>query len=59
LQGLAFQYDNCAAEREAYNAALKNGTQSEIEAAENALRLSIQIGETAAKYGLNAEELEM
>jgi hypothetical protein len=36
-----------------------SGNQTEIKAAESALKLAIQTGEVAAKYGLSTQELEL
>ena len=55
---LAEQYNNTADEIEKYNNALMLGDKSQIEAAESALELAINIGELAKKYGFDAEETE-
>lgn len=59
LIGLATQFDNTTAEVEAYQQALINGDAAQIEAAESALQLATYVGESAEKYGLSAESVEI
>ena len=54
---LAEQYDNCTREIEEYQRALANG--EDVEAAEEALEVSLMLGEAAEKYGFEAKELEV
>ena len=58
LIGLASQYDNCANEIKDFQEALESGDQAMIEAAEDALKLGIAVGELSKKYGLDAEDVE-
>lgn len=59
LIGLASQFENTAQECEAYQFALRNGDEEQIKIAESALRAATIIGESAEKYDLNAESLEI
>lgn len=54
---LAEEYDNCTKEIEEYQRALANG--EDIEAAEEALEVSLMLAEAAEKYGFEAKELEV
>lgn len=54
---LAEEYDNCTREIEEYQRALANG--EDVEAAEEALEISLMLGEAAEKYGFEAKELEV
>lgn len=58
LIGLASQYENCTEEIAKYQEALAKGDSTQIEAAESALKLSIQVGELANRYGFDAKETE-
>ena len=58
LMKLAENYDNCTDEMADYEAALLSGDEAQIKAAQSALELSIEIGEMAEKFGLDAEETE-
>lgn len=58
LIGLASQYENCTEEITKYQEALAKGDSAQIEAAESALKLSIQVGELANRYGFDAKETE-
>ena len=55
---LAENYDNCSEEIEKYNEALLSGDSAQIAAAQSALELSVEIGEMAEKFNLDAEETE-
>ena len=59
LIGLASQFSNTTVEIEKYNEAIKSGNESAIAAAESALLAATYIGESAEKYGLSAEALEV
>lgn len=54
---LAEEYDNCTKEIEEYQRALANG--EDVEAAEEALEVSLMLAEAAEKYGFEAKELEV
>lgn len=58
LMNLASQYENCTAEVEKYQTAMRSGNTEALKVAENQLRASILLGEAAEKYGLNANVLE-
>ena len=58
LLNLAEQYENCTEEAEEYSKALLTGDKATIQAAEDALEASIEIGEMAKAYDLNNEDLE-
>lgn len=58
LMNLASQYENCTAEVEKYQAAMRSGNTEALKVAEDQLRASILLGEAAEKYGLNANVLE-
>lgn len=58
LMNLAENYGNCAEEAEAYSAALLTGDEATIKAAQSALELSVEIGEMAERFNLDAEETE-
>lgn len=58
LIGLASQYENCTEEITKYQEALVKGDSAQIEAAESALKLSIQVGELANRYGFDVKETE-
>ena len=58
LVQVASQHANCTEEIAKYQEALLSGDSAQIEAATSALELSTMIGDTAVKYGLNADELE-
>lgn len=58
LINLASQYENCTAEVEKYQAAMRSGNTEALKVAEDQLRASILLGEAAEKYGLNANVLE-
>lgn len=58
LMNLASQYENCTAEVEKYQAAMRSGNTETLKVAEDQLRASILLGEAAEKYGLNANVLE-
>lgn len=58
LMNLASQYENCTAEVEKYQAAMRSGNTEALKVAEDQLRASILLGEAAEKYGLDANVLE-
>lgn len=58
LMNLASQYENCTAEVEKYQAAMRSGNTEALKIAEDQLRASILLGEAAEKYGLDANVLE-
>ena len=58
LMNLASQYENCTAEVEKYQTAMRSGNTEALKVAEDQLRASILLGEAAEKYGLNANVLE-
>lgn len=58
LMNLASQYENCTAEVEKYQTAMRSGNTEALKVAEDQLRVSILLGEAAEKYGLNANVLE-
>ena len=58
LMNLASQYENCTAEVEKYQIAMRSGNIEALKAAEDQLRASILLGEAAKKYGLDANVLE-
>lgn len=58
LMNLASQYENCTAEVEKYQTAMRSGNTEVLKVAEDQLRASILLGEAAEKYGLNANVLE-
>ena len=58
LVNLASQHSNCSDEINEYQRALDSENQAQIDAALSALELGIAVGESAEKYGLNAEDLE-
>lgn len=58
LINLASQYENCTAEVEKYQTAMRSGNTEALKVAEDQLRASILLGEAAEKYGLNANVLE-
>lgn len=58
LVKLAENFSNCSEEIEEYNKALLSGDEKTIQAAQDALELSIGAGELAEKYDLNADEVE-
>ena len=58
LLNLAEQFDNTRDECEKYNQALLTGDKAQIEAAQDALELSIRTGELANKYNLDAASIE-
>lgn len=58
LMNLASQYENCTAEVEKYQAAMRSGNTEALKVAEGQLRASILLGEAAEKYGLDANVLE-
>lgn len=58
LINLASQYENCTAEVEKYQAAMRSGNTEALKVAEDQLRASILLGEAAEKYGLDANVLE-
>ena len=58
LTNLASNFDNCAEEIAEYEAALLSGDSAQIEAARSALELSVEIGEMAEKFDLDAKETE-
>ena len=58
LMKLAENFDNCAEEMAAYEAALLSGDEAQIQAAQSALELAIEIGEMSEKFGLDAKETE-
>lgn len=58
LMNLASQYENCTAEVEKYQTAMRSGNIEALKVAEDQLRASILLGEAAEKYGLNANVLE-
>lgn len=58
LARLGEQYDNCTVELEEYQQALLSGDSAQIQAAESALELAIEIGELASKFDLDAQETE-
>lgn len=58
LINLASQYENCTAEVEKYQIAMRSGNTEALKAAEDQLRASILLGEAAEKYGLDANILE-
>ena len=58
LMNLASQYENCTAEVEKYQTAMRSGNTEALKVAEDQLRASILLGEAAEKYGLDANVLE-
>jgi hypothetical protein len=58
LQRLGEGYSTASEELKAYQAALESNDTKAIRVAENTLKNAIKLGEAAAKYGVNAEELE-
>lgn len=58
LMNLASKYENCTAEVEKYQTAMRSGNTEALKAAEDQLRASILLGEAAEKYGLDANILE-
>lgn len=58
LMNLASKYENCTAEVEKYQIAMRSGNTEALKAAEDQLRASILLGEAAEKYGLDANILE-
>ena len=58
LMNLASQYENCTAEVEKYQTAMRSGNTEALKVAEDQLRASILLGEGAEKYGLDANVLE-
>lgn len=58
LMNLASQYENCTAEVEKYQVAMRSGNIETLKATEDQLRASILLGEAAEKYGLDANVLE-
>ena len=58
LMNLASKYENCTAEVEKYQTAMRSGNTEALKVAEDQLRASILLGEAAEKYGLNANVLE-
>lgn len=58
LMNLASQYENCTAEVEKYQIAMRSGNIEALKAAEDQLRASILLGEAVKKYGLDANVLE-
>lgn len=58
LMNLASQYENCTAEVEKYQTAMRSDNTEALKVAEDQLRASILLGEAAEKYGLNANVLE-
>jgi hypothetical protein len=58
LLKLAENFENCKDEQEAYREALASGNEETVKAAEIALEASIEAGELAEKYNLNADEIE-
>lgn len=58
LVKMAENYDHCANEIKEYNEALMSGDEAQIKAAQSALELSIEIGEMAEKFNLDAKETE-
>lgn len=58
LMNLASQYENCTAEVEKYQTAMRSGNTEALKVAEDQLRASILLGEAAEKYDLNANVLE-
>ena len=59
LVQLASQHENCTQEVQDYQEALMSGDSAQIEAATSALELAVTVGETAKKYDLSAEDLEV
>lgn len=59
LMNLASQYENCTAEVEKYQAAMRSGNTEALKAAEDQLRAAITIGEASEKYGLDANTVEL
>lgn len=58
LMNLASKYENCTAEVEKYQIAMRSGNTEALKVAEDQLRASILLGEAAEKYGLDANVLE-
>lgn len=58
LMNLASQYENCTAEVEKYQTAMRSGNTEALKVAEDQLRASILLGEAAEKYDLDANVLE-
>ena len=58
LMNLASQYENCTAEVEKYQTAMRSSNTEALKVAEDQLRASILLGEGAEKYGLDANVLE-
>lgn len=59
LQAVAQNYDNCTAALERYQQALASGNETQQQAAQSALELSVRAGEDGEKYGVDAERLEI
>lgn len=57
LVKMAENYDNCTDAIKNYNEALLSGDAAQIQAAQSALELEIEIGELSNKYGLDAKEV--
>lgn len=57
LVKMAENYDNCTNAIKNYNEALLSGDAVQIQAAQSALELEIEIGELSNKYALNAKEV--
>jgi hypothetical protein len=58
LINLASKYDNCSQEIQEFQEAMLSGDEATIKAAQEALEFSVEIGEMAEKYDLNAESIE-
>lgn len=59
LQAVAQNYDNCTAALERYQQALASGNETQQQAAQSALELSVRAGEDGEKYVVDAERLEI
>ena len=57
LVKMSEQYDNCAKAVEDYSKALLTGDSAQIQAAQSAMELEIEIGELSKKYNLDAKEV--
>ena len=57
LVKMAEQYDNCTKVVDDYSKALLTGDSAQIQAAQSAMELEIEIGELSKKYNLDAKEV--